>query len=304
MVSKTNTLIKDESMLQTHEQFVSLRDGRKLAYAQFGNPDGRPVLYFHGHPGSRLDLDMFDQTVLDQSGLRLLSLDRPGIGLSDFKPGRKLLDWPADVREFADALGLDRFSVMGMSGGGPYVAACAYALPERIKAAVIISGLGRFDLPGATAKMGSGLQYFKMARRFPLLARFQMQMMAYGVKSGPNKMLAQMQSGMPPADRQEFQRPEVAKTFLATLAESLRQGPAKMVWEGGFYLRPWGFPLEEIRLPVYLWHGEADRNAPIAMGRHTAAAIPGCQAVFIPGEGHFSLAIHHMPEILKTLANC
>ncbi len=291
-------------MSTTQEQFVSLKDGRKLAYAEFGNPAGRPVLYFHGHPGSRLDLAMFDQNVLAQSGLRLLAIDRPGIGLSDFKPGRKLLDWPADVREFADAQGLEKFSVTGMSGGGPFVAACAYALPERLKAAVIISSLGRFDLPGATGGMGSGLQYFRMARRFPLLARFQMQMMAFGIKSGPQKMLAQIQSELPPADQNEFQQPGFAESFMATVAESLRQGPAKLVWEGGFYLQPWGFPLEEIRLPVYLWHGEADRDAPVAMGRHLAAAIPGCQAVFIPGEGHFSLARHCMPEILKALANC
>ena len=286
------------------DQFVSLKDGRKLAYTEFGNPAGKAVLYFHGHPGSRLDLAMFDPNVLAQSGLRLLAIDRPGIGLSDFKPGRKLLDWPADVREFADALGLEKFSVMGMSGGGPFVAACACALPDRLKAAVIISGLGRFDLPGATGGMGSGLQYFRMARRFPLLARFQMQMMAYGIKSGPDKMLAQIQSEMPPTDQNEFQQPGFTESFMATMAESLRQGPAKLVLEGSFYLRPWGFPLEEIRLPVYLWHGEADRDAPVAMGRHLAAAIPGCQAVFIPGEGHFSLAIHHMPEILQTLANC
>ena len=288
-------------MSMTADKFISLRDGRKLAYAEYGTPDGKAVLYFHGHPGSRLDLAMFGQTVLDGSGLRLLAIDRPGIGLSDFKPGRKLLDWPADVREFADALGLEKFSVMGMSGGGPFAAACAYALPERINAAAIISGLGRFDLPGATDQMGSGLQYFRMAHNFPLLARFQMFMMSYGIKSGPEKMLAQIQAELPPADQREFQKAGFTKPFLTTMAESLRQGAGKLVLEGGYYMKAWGFALEEIHLPVYLWHGEADRDAPVAMGRHTAAAIPGCQAVFMPGEGHFSLARNCMAEILNIL---
>ncbi|MDR3576984.1 MAG: alpha/beta hydrolase [Anaerolineaceae bacterium] len=289
-------------MAMTAEKFVSLSDGRKLAYVEYGNPDGKPLLYFHGHPGSRLDLSMFDETVLEGSGLRLLSIDRPGIGLSDFQPGRKLMDWPADVCEFGDALDLGKFSVMGMSGGGPFAAACAYAIPERLHAAAIISGLGRFDLPCATENMGSGLQYFKMAAGFPLLARLQMAMMAYGIKSSPEKMLAQIQSELPEVDKREFKKPGFAKTFMATTAESLRQGADKLVLEGGFYLRPWGFPLEGIRLPVYLWHGEADRDAPLAMGRHAAAAIPGCKATFLPGEGHFSLAIHHMGEILHTLS--
>lgn len=283
-------------------EMVSLMDGRKLAYAEYGQPDGEPALYFHGHPGSRLDLEMFDQATLERSGLRLIAIDRPGIGLSDFQPGRKMADWPADVAEFADALGFGRFSVLGLSGGGPFAAACACCLPERVKAAAIISGLGRFDLPGATVGIGSGLAYFNVAARFPLLARLQMGMMAYGLKSGPERVLAQVQSELPPADQAELRNPELAKKFLDTMAESMRQGARGLVWEGGFYRRPWGFPLDQIRVPVVLWHGEADRDAPIAMGRQTAAAIPGCQARFIPGEGHFSLAAHYLGEILESLA--
>jgi pimeloyl-ACP methyl ester carboxylesterase len=291
-------------MTSNRDQFIGLKDGRKLAYTEYGDPQGKPTFYFHGHPGSRLDLALFDQAILQNSGLRIIAIDRPGIGLSDFQPGRKLIDWPADVTEFMDGMGLDRVSVIGMSGGGPFAAVCAHHLPDRLHAAVILSGLGRFDLPGATNGIGSGLQYFRMARYLPVLARFQMFMMGYGVKSGPDQMLKQVTAEMPPADREMFGVKAFSDAFLATTAESLRQGAGKLAWEGGFYFRPWGFDLKEIRIPVYLWHGEADRDAPVAMGRQVAAAIPGCQATFIPDEGHFSMAAHHLAEILNPLTAC
>lgn len=282
--------------------FVLLRDGRKLAYREYGNRDGKAVLYFHGHPGSRLDLAMFDPAILAASGLRLIAIDRPGIGKSDFKPNRKLTDWPQDVREFADALKLDHFAVMGMSGGGPFAAVCARFLPERVCAATILSGVGRFDLEGATTGMGSGKAYFRLSRHLPLLARLQMSMMGYGLKSSPQRVIAQMTAELPPADQAVLQTSTVREGFLLTVSESLRQGAKALVAEGGIYAQPWGFRLEEIRMPVSVWHGDADRNAPVMMGHQTAAVIPGCKTHFVHGEGHFSLAVHHMAEILQEIA--
>ena len=163
-------------------RFITLPDGRRLAYSETGAPDGSPVLYFHGHPGSRLDVAMFDRSILARSGLRMLSIDRPGIGQSDFQPGRAIRDWPADVRGFADALGIQRFAVLGVSGGGPFAAACAQALPERVTKALLVSSVGRFDLPGITKGMGPGLTYFRLGYRFPFLCRLMLRMMASGLK--------------------------------------------------------------------------------------------------------------------------
>jgi pimeloyl-ACP methyl ester carboxylesterase len=118
-------------------QYILLTDSRRLAYCDYGPLTGFPVFYFHGTPGSRLEAQLADQAAR-QHDIRLLALDRPGIGRSDLQPGRKLLDWPQDMAATADQLGLDRFGVIGFSGGGPYALACAYALPERLNFVALV----------------------------------------------------------------------------------------------------------------------------------------------------------------------
>src|SRR5512140_1859845 len=102
------------------EQIISLPDGRKMTYAEYGDPDGKPIFYFHGNPGSRLDPKMVEPELLRKFHARFIAPDRPGMGGSDFLPGRKMSDWPADVTALADGLHLDRFAILGISGGGPY----------------------------------------------------------------------------------------------------------------------------------------------------------------------------------------
>jgi pimeloyl-ACP methyl ester carboxylesterase len=282
-------------------KFVRLSDGRRLAYSEYGVPDGKPVLYCHGHPGSRLDPGMYGGEVLEQSGLRLICPDRPGIGQSDIKPGRRIVDWPADVSELASDLSLDSFSVLGISGGGPFAAVTAQALPERVKKLALVSSVGRFDVPGATQGMGPGLIYFRMARYVRWLCKLQLRMMAYGMKADPQRVVVQVKSSMPPADSAAIDRPGVMNAFLVTLAEFLRQGSHGPALEASLYMRPWGFPLDEIKTPTHLWHGQADQNAPVAMGRDLSERIPNCQAKFAPDEGHFSLIINSAPEVFGFL---
>lgn len=120
---------------------IKLRDGRSLGYARYGNPEGRPIFHFHGWPSSRLDAQVF-AGVAAKFGVHLIGVDRPGMGLSDFQPGRHILDWPDEVVELADALGIARFGVQGMSGGGPYASVCAHKIPDRLTACGIIAGMG------------------------------------------------------------------------------------------------------------------------------------------------------------------
>mgnify|MGYP001085269277 CR=1 FL=1 len=148
---------------------IRLKDGRLLGYAEFGDPAGKPIFHFHGIPSSRLEGKYADE-VAAKHGVRLIAVDRPGIGLSDFKPKRTILDWPDDVVELADALEIVRFVVEGISGGGPYSAACAYKIPNRLTAAAIISGLGPINL-GTKGMTRVNRVGFFVARRLPWLLR-------------------------------------------------------------------------------------------------------------------------------------
>src|SRR4030042_1364722 len=122
-----------EPAMGTTDKIIQLRDGRRLGFADFGDPKGKPIFYFPGGLGSRLQVQPTDAQPL-KAGVRLIAVDRPGMGLSDFKRGRKIIDWPEDVRQLAEALALDQFAVMGVSAGGPYALACAYRIPERLTA--------------------------------------------------------------------------------------------------------------------------------------------------------------------------
>src|SRR5207247_8492666 len=140
------------NLSNTTDKVLSLRDGRVLGYAEYGDPNGKPVFFFHGLPGSRRQRHP-DDSIAIELGARIIAIDRPGYGLSDFQQGRKLLDWPGDVAQLADSLKIDQFAAIGVSGGGPYLLACAYKLPERITSATVISGMGPVDDPVATKGM-------------------------------------------------------------------------------------------------------------------------------------------------------
>jgi pimeloyl-ACP methyl ester carboxylesterase len=141
--------VKEKMTFKKTSQTIKLKDGRTLGFAEYGASDGKPVFFFHGWIGSRLDFRPNDE-VARSVGARVIAIDRPGCGLSDFQPGRTILDWPGDVAELAGGLGFERFAVVGHSFGGPYVAACAYKISDRLTAAGIVAGIGPLNRPGVT----------------------------------------------------------------------------------------------------------------------------------------------------------
>jgi pimeloyl-ACP methyl ester carboxylesterase len=285
-----------------NDNTLRLRDGRLLGYAEYGDPKGAPLFYFHGHPGSRVEAELGDATAARQ-GVRIVGLDRPGYGRSDFKPRRTLLDWPDDVVEAADALGIDRFAVLGASGGGPYAAACAFRIPQRLTAVAVVSGVGPFDAPEATKGMRwQNRVGFGVAGRLPWLARVAMWSMARQVRRSPERVVAAIGRALAEPDRLVLNRPEVRRTFKAVVAEAFRAGSRGAAWDMTLLARPWGFRLEDITMEVHLWQGEEDVLVPPSMGRHLAAAIPNCEATFYPGEGHL-LAVDHQDDIQAALVS-
>jgi pimeloyl-ACP methyl ester carboxylesterase len=283
-------------------QTITLRDGRTLGYAEYGDPNGKPLLWFHGFPGCRLDGKLVEEAA-GAAGVRVIAPDRPGMGLSTFQPARTFLDWPGAVRQLADSLGLERFAVAGISGGGPYATVCALKLADRLTAAGIISGVGPLRAKRATEGMSrQNRALFWLGRHTPLLPEGVMWLQSVMARqaSKPERLLPHMRRSFAKVDRPYLDRPEIRDALLAEVKEAFRQGSRGAACELRLYSRKWGFRLRDITMPVYLWQGEADANVPPAMGRYLAAKIPGCRATFYPGEGHL-MAIDRMPEILATL---
>lgn len=279
-----------------------LPDGRRLGYAEFGDPGGAPVLYFHGSPSSRLEPLFIGDETWRRLGLRVIAPDRPGMGLSDFQPRRGFSDWPRDVTVLADALGIERFSVMGFSGGGPYVAVCAAKIPERIHSAVIVSGGWQMTTPEAR----EGLPFMNrimltFSRRAPALLRLLLTGMGSINQGEREKELAQFKKRLPAADHAALSEPGRLEAFGQGIRESLRQGTRGPAWDLRLVVHPFDFRLDEIRMPLHLFHGTLDRNSPVALARRAAAEIPGAQLTVYPEDAHLSTLCNHVEEFARIL---
>ncbi len=269
------------------DQQIRLQDGRSLGYAEYGDPTGRPVLFFPGAPSSRL-LHPPEGTTTSL-GARVIVVDRPGFGLSDFQKGRKLLDWPEDVIAFADALGIERFPVAGNSAGGPYAAACAFKIPERVTRAAIIAGLGPTDLAGVIEEMPrirrAGVA---VARRAPWLLRATLWLMG-NPNRNPERFFRRMASGNSAVDQEILSRPEIKKMLMENYREAMRAGVRGFAREAIILSSSWGFRLEDISIPVDVWHGEEDANVSLSAARHVANTIPGLPCNLPPGGGTLAI---------------
>ncbi len=288
------------SLPEAHES-VELSDGRFLSFARFGDPSGKPVFYFHGFPGSRLEPQSNHEAFL-KAGIQLLALDRPGIGHSTRKNKRKLLDWPDDVVEIAKILNLEKFSILGVSGGGPYALACARAIPGYLNRVTIACGLGPLDAPNATSGMMlSNRVLFRYGRFFPPVLHLSTFLMVRQLSSKPAKGLEKFVEGLPEPDRLALSKTDAQDFVAASAVEGVRQGSRPLLEEIGIYSRSWGFKLEDLRVPVSLFQGEVDIDVPASMARYQAGLIPDCEINLYPDDGHFSLLTNHIDEIIASL---
>ena len=280
---------------------VKLSDGRSLSFARFGDPSGKPVFYFHGFPGSRLEPQSNHDAFL-KAGIQLLALDRPGIGHSTRKNKRKLLDWPDDVIEIAKILKLEKFSILGVSGGGPYALACARAIPGYLNKVTVACGLGPIDAPNATSGMMlSNRVLFRYGKFFPPVLHLSTFLMVRQLSSKPAKGLKKFVEGLPEPDRLVLSKTDAQDFVAASAVEGVRQGSGPLLEEIGIYSRSWGFKLEDLNVPVSLFQGEVDIDVPASMARHQASLIPDCEINLYPDDGHFSLLVNHIDEIIASL---
>ena len=280
-------------------QTLRLKSGRTLGYAEWGDPSGYPLFHFHGSSSSRLERPVQPEAL---AGVRLVTIDRPGHGLSDYQPNRILLDWPEDVAALADHLGFGRFAVSGWSFGGPYALVCAYRIPERVTAAGLISSAGPHDRPGATAGMDrTNKVALAMARRMPWAVNRQLlRVMGRTFTKDPEGTARRRFASMPAADQQALGDRPATDMLIASMAESFRAGSDGSAWELRLMTHSWGFHRQDIAVPVALWHGDADINGPIAAAAYLSDTIPDASLTVLPGEGHF-LILKHWGEIIRQL---
>lgn len=279
-----------------------LSDGRILSCLAVGSGEGRPVLYCHGFPGSRLEARLAAEAAR-RLGLRCYALDRPGFGGSTFQAGRTLGAWAADVEEFADQRSLERFAVIGVSGGGPYALACAARLPDRVTSVALAGALGPVagGSPGTRGMLPLNRLLLGLAGRSRLLTGAVIGAAAWWIVRHMDHWLARMTAGSPSADRQLLADPGYRALVAESTAQALRQGGRGVAQDLILLARAWDFELSQITVPVRVWHGLVDNVVPPATARYLAATLPSSELNLARGEGHLSLIVRQMDAILAAL---
>lgn len=282
--------------MNLENQTFTLPDGRKVGYAEYGDPKGKPIFFFHGWPSCRLHALRVDIPA-KKLHIKIISIDRPGYGNSDFQKNRTLLDWPNDVVQLAENLHIKKFSVIGVSGGGPYAAVCAYKIPNKIIKAGIVVGLAPTYIKGIMKGMGFLNRLgWENYQRSSLLRDFSVMLYSLQLKYIPRVNFFGFRS----KEDRALMSKSFKKDFAKTTIEALKQGIQGASWDLKLYTNNWGFDLKEIKAKVFLWYGATDINVSVAMGKYLADQIPNSKLTIYPNEGHFS-QITHAEEILKTL---
>ena len=236
-----------------------------------------------------------------RQGIRLIAVDRPGIGISDPRPGRRLLDWPADVAQLADHLGIARFAVVGWSGGGPYAAACGYLLPHRVTRVGMVSSPAPLSgVPEADYLHRFHRTAARAAGRAPWMIRLALWHWGRPQRRNPERFFDESVAAMSDSDQAAMAEPALRVSMIANSGEVYRHGGRGLYDEALVLARRWGFDPSDLRVPVHIWHGEVDETVPVRMAHYIARAVPGASATFFPDEGHH-LLYRRWPEILATL---
>jgi pimeloyl-ACP methyl ester carboxylesterase len=282
--------------------FVRSGDGRRIAIQESGNPSGHPVFLLHGTPGSRIG-PLPRGIRLYELGVRLITFDRPGYGDSDRLLSRLVADVVPDVRAIADELGIERFAVLGRSGGGPHALACAAMLPDRITRAGVLVSLAPRSAEGLDWFAGmadSNVREYMTAVTDPEGLTASLVQAADVIRTNPASHVAMLGPEMPEADRRVVSDAGIRTLLMRNFAEALRGSADGWIDDARALCSPWGFGLADITVPVLLWHGQDDVFSPVAHARWLADQIPDVIVSIRPGTAHFG-ALEVVPDVLSWL---
>jgi pimeloyl-ACP methyl ester carboxylesterase len=281
---------------------IAVGDDRQIGFAEFGDPQGRAVFWLHGTPGARRQIPMEARVYAEQRQIRLIGVDRPGIGSSTPYQYDTVFAFADDLRTIADTLGIDKFEVIGLSGGGPYTLACAAAMPDRVVAAGVLGGVA--PVRGADAIGGGVSTLISAAAPVVELAGAPLRLAASTlirlIRPVAEPALYAYARISPEADRQLLVRPEFKAMFLDDLLNGSRKQLAAPFADVVVFARDWGFRLEEVKVPVRWWHGDRDHIVPFEHGQHVVSKLPDAQLTHLPGESHLA-GLGRAEEILGAM---
>ncbi len=263
------------------------RDGSLIAIDAVGHDNAPSVLLCHGLADSRLSAYLFEQAA-QELGLRVIAPDRPGSGATDFRRMSCLADWVEDAALVLDAFQAEQVAMLGISAGGPFAAACAAMIPDRVRRLALISPLG---LPGwSTRGMATGERLsLAVARHAPAFGGWSLGRLAALARRRPRLFLRLVRTELPDTDIRALQQPDVRDSFIASYVEAFCCGSGGVAQDLRILTRPWGFDLGSIKVPASIRHGDADATVPLQHAIRYAEAIPGAQLEVVPGRGHFSV---------------
>ena len=272
------------------ENTMSLLDGRILAYSIYGDKNGYPLFLFHGTPGSRIWV-LEEDSIAESLGFCIIATDRPGYGLSDPNGNRTILEYAADIAELADHLHHDRFSVLGISGGGAYAAAVSHALPTRVASCILVSTATPFQngKPSKAMSKENRLAFF-LTKHFPWILKIAMNAQKKLIDSNPEKYKETMKKGgrhLPEWDNKMLLADELIECSWLHSKEAFRQGVNEVIYETTLLTEDWGFELEEIKIPIKIWHGEKDTLSPVREVKAMEALFRDAESHYIEEGGHF-----------------
>ncbi len=280
---------KQKGIVQPRREYsVELEGGRRLGLAEFGPPEGRPIFWFHGTPGARRQVPPNARAYAERHGLRILGIERPGVGWSTPHLYEGFVDWARDLEAVADDLGLDRFGLIGLSGGGPYVLACAHEMPDRVVAGAVLGGVaptqGLDAAAGGLVKLVAPLGGAFTALRYPIGLAFSTFVRA--LEPIQDRVFDLALGSFPEGDRRVLGRPDMREMFIDDLTTGNQVGLHSVVSDVILFSRPWGFLLRDIEVPVHFWQGDSDPLVPFSHGAHQAALVRNSSLTMRPGEGH------------------
>lgn len=271
-----------------NNNYIVLNDNRKLGYEDYGHKTDTAVIIFHGTPGSRIG-GLEDSPLLKNFNVRLITPERPGYGISDPLPNRKISDWAMDVKELADQLGIRKFHVAGASGGGAYALACAIELPEYVMSTTLISAATPPEMPDFSKGMSFGNKIsFFFAKHVPFILMFMQSQTASYIQKYPDKFFEKMYPQLCEWDKRviDSYSPKDREIFIKSIQEAYRQGIAGAYQDMLLISRPWNLQINQIKPPIFLWHGEADTLVPVVPAREFARQLNNCDSEIIADAGH------------------